>query len=158
MLSRDFALAGEQVVGHPSLTDPLTGLANRLHFGLVYRYMFTAGDRGMPFTMMLLSCGLGEGDDIKSVGESVEKTTRSSDLVSHVGGGRFVAILLGTNLQGARIAADRVEAALTAVAPGPLCVGLASFDASMKKPAELLDATDAALMLAETAGGGIELA
>lgn len=158
MLSKDYALAGEQIEGHPALTDPLTGLANRLHFGLVFRYMFAAGDRGMSFTMMLISCGAETDEQIKAVGAAVNRTTRDSDLVSHVGRGRFVALLLGTNVQGARIAADRVEMALVDVAPGAICFGLAAYDPKMRKPDELLDATDGALLKAEVDGGGVEFA
>lgn len=157
MLSADFALAGEQIDRHPALTDPLTGLANRLHFGLVYRYAFTAGDRGMAFTMMLLSCGAQSNEEIGAVGQGVQDTTRAADLVSHVGGGRFVAILVGTNLSGARIAADRIEGALADIAPSRVCVGIAAYDPSIKDPAVLLNATDEALMVSEAGGGGIEL-
>ncbi len=158
MLSSDYALAGEQIVGHPSLTDPLTGLANRLHFGLVYRYMFTAGDRGTAFTVMLLSCGAGSSEEIKVVGEAVERTTRTSDLVSHVGQGRYVVLLIGTNLPGAQIAADRIGLALEAVAPAPISVGLAVHDPRMKDPAQLLELADKALLAAEAGGGGIQFA
>lgn len=158
MLSKDFALADEQLEGHPSLTDPLTGLANRLHFGLVFRYMFAAGDRGMPFTMMLVSAGASSDDEIKALGKAVDGTTRGSDLVSHAGQGRFVVLLLGTNTPGARIAADRVETALSGVAPGPTCCGLAAYDRRMKRPEELLNATDGALLKAEVDGGGVEFA
>jgi len=156
MLSRDYAMAGEQVIGHPSLTDPLTGLANRLHFGLVYSYLFNAGDRGMAFTVMLLSCHADTDESLKVVGEAVQGTTRASDLVSHVGGGRYVVLLLGTNLQGARIAADRIELALDGIAPGVVSFGLAAYESSMSQPEDLLDATDAALLKAEAAGGGVE--
>src|SRR6056297_2611907 len=110
-------LGREEVLGHPALTDPRTGLANRLHFQLVYRYLFGAGDRGMAFTVMLLSIGdtdqLEEDPEgLRMVAETVQRTTRTSDLVAHVGGNRFLVLLLGTNLPGARIAADRIEAAL----------------------------------------------
>jgi diguanylate cyclase (GGDEF)-like protein len=156
-------LGREHAIGHPALTDGLTGLANRLHFELVYSYLFEAGDRGVALTVMLLSVG-GEsaGDQernhLRVLGERVQDTTRTSDLVSYLGHGRFVVLLLGTNLQGARIAADRVEVALEGVISDPVSIGLAMFHAEMKESSELLEAADRALRLAEEAGGGVELA
>jgi GGDEF domain-containing protein len=92
------------------------------------------------------------------VGQKVERTTRDSDLVAHVGRGRFVVLLLGTNLQGARIAADRIELALADVAGGNLSFGLAAYDNSMQDSTTLLEAADKALLAAEAAGGGVEFA
>jgi GGDEF domain-containing protein len=161
MLGRQHAQGSESAIGHPALTDPQTGLANRLHFELFYSYLFGAGDRGMMFTVMLLSVG---GPDqlsesrVRALGQTIERTTRTSDLVAHVGGGRYVVLLLGTNLQGARIAADRVENALRDMAPGPVCFGIAAFRPRMKESSELLEAADSALAAAEAAGGGLEFA
>ena len=159
MLTRDHAQARAEAASHPALIDPVTGLANRLHFELVYNYLFEAGDRGMTFTVMLISCGDGEPSDeeARAVGRAVEHTTRNSDLVCHVGGGRYVVLLLGTNLQGGRIAADRVELALESIAPEPLALGLASYSPQMKESVELLDAAERALLAARAAGGGVEL-
>ena len=159
MLSSDHARAREEATAHPALTDPATGLANRLHFELVYNYLFEAGDRGMTFTVMLVSCGSvthGE-DEVKVLGAAVERTTRASDLVSHIGGGRFVVLLLGTNLQGARIAADRIELALESATSVPVSFGLAAYGPHLKQSVELLDAAESALLAAEARGGGVEL-
>ena len=158
MLGRKHAQGREHAIGHPALTDSQTGLANRLHFELVYSYLFAAGNRGLSFTVMLLSVG---GPDavpasrLRSLGERVQKTTRDSDLVAHVGRGRYVVLLLGTNLQGARIAADRVEVALVGD-EGALSMGLAVYSPDMKDSSELLEAADKALLKAEAAGGGVE--
>lgn len=163
MLGKEHTLGREQVVGHPALTDPETGLANRLHFELVYSYLFVAGDRGMAFTVMLVSPGpedalAREPDRLRTLGQTVQRTTRQADLVAHVGKGRYVVLLLGTNLSGARIAADRIESVLQEVAPGAVSIGLAAFDPDMTDPAELLDAADTALLAAEARGGGVEMA
>jgi len=159
MLTSEKPQAEGYARSHPALTDVRTGLANRLHFDLVYDYMFEAGDRGLPFTVMLVSAGAEEGtseDVIRAMGEAVEKTTRNSDLVSHVGNGRYVVLLLGTNLQGGRIAADRVELALNGLAPGAVSFGLAAFSESYESSQELLRAADTALLTAEAGGGGVE--
>ncbi|MDH3206080.1 MAG: GGDEF domain-containing protein [Gemmatimonadota bacterium] len=158
MLGRKHAQGREHAIGHPALTDSQTGLANRLHFELVYSYLFAAGNRGLSFTVMLLSVG---GPDavpesrLRSLGEQIQSTTRDSDLVAHVGRGRYVVLLLGTNLQGARIAADRVEVAL-AGDEGALSMGLAVYSPNMQDSSDLLEAADKALLTAEAAGGGVE--
>jgi GGDEF domain-containing protein len=158
MLARDHAQGRALVADHPALTDAETGLANRLHFELVYSYLFEAGDRGLTFTVMLVSTGNPSRSDLRTIGQAVRLTTRAADLVSHVGQGRYVVLLLGTNLQGARIAADRVENALRDMAPGPVCFGIAAFRPKMKESSELLEAADSALAAAEAAGGGLEFA
>jgi len=152
--------AAELARSHPALTDAQTGLANRLHFELVYNYLFEAGDRGLPFTVMLVSAGAESAtpDQIRKIGQAIERTSRRSDLVSHTGGGRFVVLLLGTNLQGGRIAADRIEAALEGRTPAAVCFGLAAWTKSFEDSQELLRAADTALLAAEAAGGGVEFA
>ena len=157
MIGSGNAGAGEMARAHPALTDAQTGLANGLHFDLVYNYLFNAGDRGLPFTVMLVSAGVDERTpttDIRSIGQKIEAISRSADLVSHVGAGRYVVLLLGTNLQGGRIAADRIEAALSSVAPGPVCFGLAAFSPDYPNAQALMRAADTALLAAEAAGGG----
>jgi GGDEF domain-containing protein len=161
MLSKEHVQGREHAIGHPALTDPETGLANNLHFELVYSYLFSAGDRGLAFTVMLVSMGgpdLLSKEHLRSVGQKVHRTTRDSDLVAHAGRGRFVVLLLGTNVQGARIAADRIELALADVASGSLSVGLAAYENTLRDSGELLERADRALLAAEARGGGVEFA
>lgn len=149
------------------MTDPETGLANRLHFELVYRYIFLAGDRGVAFTVMLISAngpadapsGTGEAPPSqRDVAATIHRTTRASDLVAHLEHGRYAVLLLGTNLPGARIAADRIETALRERTPDAPAIGLAAFSPDMTDSAELLRAAESALEAARTAGGGVEMA
>jgi GGDEF domain-containing protein len=152
-------LGSEQAKSHPALIDAPTGLANGLHFELVYTYMFDAGNRGLPFTVMLISVGFGdEGkmDQISSIGQTIKGATRSSDLVAHVGVGRYAVLLLGTNQQGARIAADRIEIALGDAVPGTLSFGLAPYRDGYENAQLLLREADTALLAAEASGGGIQ--
>lgn len=150
-------LGREHAIGHPALTDEQTGLANRLQFELVYSYLFEGADRGVPLTLLLLTTPEPSLDTIRALGERIQATTRSSDLVAHLGSGRFIVILLGTNLSGGRIAADRLEVALAGLAVGPLSMGLAAWQPEMKEPEDLLRAVDETLRRAEAAGGGVEL-
>jgi diguanylate cyclase (GGDEF)-like protein len=159
MLGRQGAQGKEHASGHPAITDSQTGLANGLHFELVYSYLFTAGTRGLTFTVMLLSIG---GPDaipeqrLRKVGQRIRSTTRDSDLVAYVGEGRYVVLLLGTNLSGARVAADRVESAVTR--ERPVSLGLAAYSPTIQDSSQLLEAADKALLAAEAAGGGVEVA
>ena len=159
MLAKQHSQGRVHAIGHPALTDADTGLANGLHFDLVYSYLFAAGDRGLSFTVMLLSVGGDRlpSDRLKVVGQKVRSVTRDSDLVAHVGSGRYVVLLLGTNLPGARIAADRLEIALADVAPDRAAFGIVAYNRAMKDASELLEAADRALVAAEQAGGGVEL-
>src|SRR5688572_1667397 len=135
MLLRQYAQGREHAIGHPALTDPDTGLANGLHFDLVYAYVFAAGNRGLAFTVMLLSAGGADRvphDLRRSVGEKVRTATRDCDLVAHIGNGRYVVLLLGTNVQGARIAADRVETALAEMSVDRTAFGLVAYSRTIK--------------------------
>jgi GGDEF domain-containing protein len=67
-----------------------------------------------------------------------------------------VVLLLGTNLQGARIAADRIEVSLESVATGAVSFGLASYTPDLATSTLLLDAAERALETAQAAGGGVE--
>ncbi len=162
MLGENYALGRDHVFGHPALMDLDTGLVSRLHFELVCNYLFEAGDRGMAFSLMLLSVERPdtESTDLqppKRLGEKIRETTRATDIVTYVGGSRYVVLLLGTNLQGARVAADRVEMALEGLAPGPVSFGLTAYRPQMEELLVLFEAADAALLTAEAAGGGVEV-
>lgn len=149
-----------RATGHPALTDPATGLANALHFDLVYGYLFGAGDRGVALTVMHLHVDdLGsDGDRLKAVGDQLSAVTRASDLIAHMGEGRFVLLLLGSNLQGGMLAADRMRSSLEEIGVGSSWAGLAAYQPEMKESSELLDAAEHALDEARKTGSGIEIA
>ncbi len=151
-------LGREHAAGHPALTDSDTGLANLLHFELVFSYMFQAADRGAPLTVMLVSTPVTDARMLRTLGKTMGGTTRSADLVAHLGNGRFMVILLRTDLAGAKIAARRVQGALLEVATGPVAIGIAGYEDHMKEPPDLLAEVDRAIRRAEEAGGGVELA
>jgi GGDEF domain-containing protein len=151
-------LGREHAIGHPVLTDSLTGLANRLHFELVFSYLFRGADRGVPLTLVLVSTGVTDTNGLHALGDRFQRTTRGSDLVAHLGEGRFIMLLLGCNISGGRVAADRIESALQGLTGRPVSIGLAAYTEKMKESAQLLEAVDLAVRAAEDAGGGIEMA
>ena len=149
----------DHAIGHPALTDRPTGLANRLHFELVYSYLFQAADRGVAMTVLLLSFGSEEfeasdPETLHVLGGRMQDSTRPSDLAGHLGHGRLVVLLFCTNIAGGMITADRIEQAVLELNLGRV----ANYEASMKEPSELLETADRALRAAEEAGGGVELA
>ncbi len=154
------ARAGDIARTHPALTDGETGLANQLHFDLIYNYLFDAGDRGLAFTVMMVSVGEAGApvEQIRRVGQQIQEVTRSSDLVSHLGHRRYIVLLLGTNASGARVAADRIEAALAEFTSGPISFGLAPFTHDVEDAQTLLRSADAALLAAQATGGGVQFA
>ena len=92
---------------------------------------------------MLLSIGADDLDSsdpalLNGVGTRVQETTRTADLAAYLGHGRFVVLLLGANLQGARIAADRLEVALGELPAGPLSIGLAMYRRSADNRLEMI--------------------
>lgn len=151
-------LGREHAIGHPVLTDAYTGLANRLHFELVFSYLFHGADRGVPLTVMLVSTSVADPEGLRTLGEKFQSSTRASDLVAHLGNGRFIMLLLGCNISGGRIAADRVEMSLQGLTPGPVSIGIAAYTPEMKESSQLLEAVDRMVRTAEDAGGGIEMA
>lgn len=152
---------GKAARTHPALTDPQTGLANRLHFDLVYNYLFDAGNRGLPFVVMLVTAGSDSGsppEELARIGQHIRGMIRTSDLVSHLGHGRYVVLLSGANAPGARIAADRVEGEIADLAPGPISFGLATYHPDVEDADALLQSAETALLAAQAMGGGIEFA
>ena len=145
------------VLRHPALTDPGTGLANRLHFELVYTYLFQSADRGVPLTVMLLGIEPQNAGRATEFGERLARVTRSSDLPAHLGDGRFAVLLQGANMSGARIAADRIEMGLDGSYDGALSMALAAYHPEMNEPHQLLDSAEAALRRARDGGGGLEM-
>ncbi len=74
----------DHAIGHPALTDRPTGLANRLHFELVYSYLFQAADRGVAMTVLLFSFGSEEfeasdPETLRVLGERMLDSTRTSE-------------------------------------------------------------------------------
>lgn len=152
---------------HPALTDQLTGIPNRLHFYVIYEVVFELGDRGVALTLLTLELddfhryeqeeGEGAGlEALKRFGMTLGQNIRKTDLVARADRGRFVMLLMDSNLQGGLLAADRLgdiladfveETGLT------FSTGVASFRQGMTHPDDLLDASARALKLAQDAGG-----
>lgn len=143
--------------GHPVLTDERTGLPNRLQFETVYRFLFYGADRGVPLTLMMVQMEADDESTFVGAAHRLASSTRNSDLLAHLGEGRFVILLLACNQHGGRIAADRMSSALTNMGDVRFAIALAAWHEEMKEPSSLTDAAEKALEEARAAGGGEEI-
>lgn len=156
--------------------DPLTQLPNRRHFNLVFvREWRRAARSGGHIAVVMVDIdhfhtfnehyGHLAGDQclIQVAGALTAAAQRPTDLPARWGGEEFLYVLSDTQLEGARLVAERVRAAVerlriphggSAVAPYvTVSVGLASTIPTLdRSPEELLGAADAAMFRAKNLG------
>lgn len=161
--TRDDDGGGESLVvsaerDHPVLMDPVTNLPSRLHFDVVYRVVFAAGTRGFPITVLLLEVAAlhDEPDELREFARRISAVTRRMDLLARFDEGRLVALLLGCNVHGGRVAAERLVLSLEPwllERDAEMKVGVAALQPHMKVEAELLEEARKALAEARETGG-----
>jgi diguanylate cyclase (GGDEF)-like protein len=145
-----------------SLTDELTGLANRRHMRLVLDPAFSAARRGVPLTVLLLDLdnfkqvndreGHLAGDRmLRRVAQCLAKQGRGSDLVVRFGGDEFLVIFPGGTRASADMFAERVTSQLEPAVP--FSAGIAEFAAPMQTVEELIAAADRELYASKRARG-----
>ena len=151
---------------HPALTDPQTGLPNRLHFRTVFEVMFAAGSRGIPISLLLLeiegfhtwAAGADPGEIdrvLRGIGDTLGPVVRATDLVVRLDENRLVVCLVDCNMAGAVLVADRIDGLLDPLRQRTglgFSLGGASMDVDMKLPADLLAGAEAALTAAQAKG------
>jgi diguanylate cyclase (GGDEF)-like protein len=149
-------------VNRLSLTDPLTGLANRRRLEEELAREYCAAVRGRRLIAVMFDLnefkeyndryGHLAGDQaLQLFGEALSIETRAMNLAARFGGDEFVALLGDSTLQGARVFAQRVKrryarsVAQLGRRPIGVAVGIAPFAPGMSTPADLIAAADAAL-------------
>ena len=150
-----------------AFTDLLTRLPNRRHARVFLENEFAAAERGRALSVVLFDLdefkqyndeyGHGAGDDaLAAFSEILNQNTRRMNLSSRFGGEEFLAVLAGSECEGARVFAERVRTSLREhpLRAGKLTVsaGVATYHPGMHTPDELLAAADHALYRAKREG------
>ena len=110
-----------------AVTDTLTGLANRRGIDQhMRREVARVLRHGYRLSFVLLDIdhfkkvndrfGHGMGDEVlRRVADTMSRTLRASDLAARWGGEEFLVVLTDTGLEGARMCAERIRAAVEAL-------------------------------------------
>lgn len=152
-----------------SLTDTLTGLANRRH---LEQFMLTAVKReeriGETFSLIMLDIDHFKrindvyGHDVGDVvlchtAQLMRNAVRETDLAARLGGEEFILVLAATDLQAAATCAERLRSQLVAMRPASLhedmsaSFGVVQYHAGVDL-ASLLKQADTAMYIAKNAG------
>ena len=165
---------GRADLEHLSVTDPLTGLANRRRLMAELEHEVRRSDRlGRRFSLAMLdidhfkdfndSYGHPAGDALlKCLAKVLQDLVRDVDTAARYGGEEFLVILTEARVGEAARAAERIRARLSEerfAAPGgaapvgvTVSIGLAEFPADGTSPEALISAADKALYRAKEAG------
>lgn len=155
-----------------SVTDPLTGIANRRTFDERLALEVAVATRyRTPLALVMIDLdrfkrtndrfGHRVGDEVlRAVGALLARECRAGDLVARYGGEEFVAVLPHTDAIAAARWAERVRAAIAGTPVpsevGPIRVtasfGVAAVGPQTGEPGALVAAADAALYRAKQAG------
>lgn len=154
--------------------DPLTGLYHQRHFlECLLQEIRRAGRYRSPLCVLLmdldhdaqvnLAYGRAVGDQaLATVGRLLRNSMRSMDLLGYLGGAAFCVALPHTDLNGARVVAERLQRDIVpgclptlehGLSPLTCSIGMAQFEEGMQDTADLLRLAHQALADAKAAGG-----
>ncbi|HSL71099.1 MAG TPA: diguanylate cyclase [Longimicrobiales bacterium] len=151
-----------------ALTDPLTGLANRAHLLRFLESRFAAAQRNKTQLVVVFfdldnfkrwndELGHDAGDSgLVAFADVLRRNMRNMDLAGRYGGEEFLSVLTGSDAAGAMTYADRVRESLRKVElysrKLTVSVGIASYQPDMRSLNDLINAADAAMYTAKSAG------
>lgn len=149
-----------------SMTDPLTGLANRRHLSLLLEHALARALRDTaPLSLLLVDVddlkrindagGHAAGDRaLLAVAGALRSASRRSDLAARVGGDEFALLATGSAPVEALRLGERIRAALASEPGAPrVSIGVATLGREeTPDAASLLAAADKALYAAKAAG------
>ncbi len=153
-----------------AISDGLTGLHNYRHFQESLKAEVSRAERyGESFCLLMMdldrfkavndTVGHQMGDEVlKAVAGVMRGCSRESDYLARYGGEEFVVILPRTDLNEAKLLAERIRTQVAAIDIGrsdlrvTTSIGLASYPASAVDSDGVLGAADAALLRAKARG------
>jgi diguanylate cyclase (GGDEF)-like protein len=155
-----------------SQTDELTGLLNMRAFSSLLDKEITTAERyPQPFTLMMIDVdGLKKVNDrfghaagtrlLKAVATSIGDCVRTSDVLARYGGDEFVILMPHTRSEDARIAAERIRAAIHKASfdvsdqriDASASIGIASYPQGVETPGDVLEKADVALYRSKQSG------
>lgn len=160
--------ATNALLGVASLSDSLTGVANRRAFD---QHLEAEIDRvsrlQYPLSLLMIDIdrfkqindafGHPAGDQvIRRVAELIGRSARTTDFVARIGGDEFVVILPGTDGHGAKVIGERCRAAIERArwprAQVRISVGVGQLVPGASSASELIAAADHSLMRAKHEG------
>jgi diguanylate cyclase (GGDEF)-like protein len=134
-----------------SLTDPLTGLANRRRLEVVIEHAWAAAERGKPLAVIMIDLdnfktindehGHLAGDRLlQLIASTLQEEVRGTDLVVRYGGDEFLVLLPGENARGATTLISRVQTRLAGKVE--FSAGIAEYRADVPSPEALIAEAD----------------
>ena len=150
-------------------TDPATNLPNQAHAELHLQTEFDVAQRGRPLAIVLFDIdnfagfnarhGTIAGDEVlRTISDVFRQITRRGNLAARYGEDEFLYVLSGSDDDGAVGFVRRFHQILHQLAgqrPIPaISSGVASYSRTMKLPAHLVSAAEAALLQAKKEGRG----
>ncbi len=156
-----------------AVNDDLTGLPNRRFAVTAMRELWQeARSDGSPLAVLMVDAdkfkqvndtwGHAEGDNLlRELAQQLRRAVRTSDIVCRLGGDEFLVICPRSNVQGARLVANKLLAEIKPYRnadgdeywSGAISIGTAELQDAMQLPEDLLKAADLALYSAKRAGG-----
>ncbi|MGH7481089.1 MAG: diguanylate cyclase domain-containing protein [Longimicrobiales bacterium] len=145
-----------------SMTDPLTGLANRRQLEHDLARDFASAQRGRPLTLVLFDLdnfkqyndayGHLAGDEVlRTFGRVIAESHRATNLAARFGGDEFIVLLTDCDVAGADIFVQRVRKrfartlAELRTSDVSVSAGIAQFSPALRSPASLILEADRAL-------------